>query len=117
MGPDVIPQIEAAVWSVIQNPPESGSAFENAGLLCEAIGKTHGAHAFEVLSRLATQPSAVSEYRFVREGAVRGLGHLRDQRAAEVLAAVSAEFGLDSVVEDAYRAIGLEMPRSPKATD
>jgi hypothetical protein len=67
MGPDVIPQIEAAVWSVIQNPPESGSAFENTGLLCEAIGKTHGALAFEVLSRLATQQSAVSEYRFVLE--------------------------------------------------
>jgi hypothetical protein len=111
MGPEVVPQIEAAVWSVIQHPPEGGSAFENAGLLCEAIGKTHGASAFDILSRFAMHKSDVSEYRVVREGAVRGLGHLRDQRAAAVLAAVSEEFGLDSVVSDAYRALGLEMPR------
>ena len=111
MGPDVVPQIEAAVWSVIQNPPESASAFENAGLLCEAIGRTHGALAFDILSRFATQQSAVSEYRFVREGAVRGIGHLRDQRAAAVLAAVSEQFDLDSVVSDAYRALGLDKPR------
>jgi hypothetical protein len=115
MGPEVVPQIEAAIWSVIEHPPEGTSAFENAGLLCEAIGKTHGARAFDILSQFATCKSDVSEYRFVREGAVRGLGHLHDQRAAAVLAAVSEEFGLDSVVSDAYRALGLEKPRGDDA--
>ena len=74
-GPDAIPIIE----SVIQRVARYGdciAVFENAGLLCEAIGKIGGQKASEVLSRLATQPSDIAEYRYIRAGAEKGLAGL-----------------------------------------
>jgi hypothetical protein len=93
---------------------ESSSTFENAGLLCEAIGKIGGPTAFDALARFALQESRSSEYSLVRKGAVRGLAHLRDPRAAAVLAEVSQRYGFDSLVFDAHRAVGLEMPQPPR---
>jgi hypothetical protein len=73
--PDAIPIIESVIQGVAMKG-SSTAAFENAGLLCEAIGKIGGQRAYEILSRLATQPSNIAEYRYIRASAEKGLAHL-----------------------------------------
>jgi hypothetical protein len=75
LGPSVIPAIKSIIENEIK-PGTGSSTFENAGLLCEAIGKIGGPDAADVLSRFATQESNMAEYRHIRAGAKKGLSLL-----------------------------------------
>ena len=113
LGPSIVPDVERAVQSVIQRG-RSSDEFRNAADLCEAIGRLGGPGAFEILVGLATKESWSFEYRYVRSAAIRGLSHLRDRRAADILARLAQsdrEFAGD--VDDALRAIGVEELRPP----
>ena len=113
LGPSIVPEVERAVRNVIQRG-RSTDEFKNAGLLSEAIGKMGGPGAYEILVGLATQESRAMEYRFVREGAIRGLSYLRDERAADILARLAqSDPEVAGVVDDALRVIGVEAMRRP----
>lgn len=79
LGLQAIPEIESA----IRHGTKYGSSiseFENAGLLCEAIGKIGGPRATEILSQFATQESNIAEYRYIRSGAKKGLAYLDESQ-------------------------------------
>lgn len=74
-GPGIISEIETAIrnGATYEN---NVHAYQNAGLLLEAIGKIGGPRASEILSEFATRPSDIAEYRYLRAGAEKGLSFL-----------------------------------------
>ena len=122
LGSSIVPEVEGAVQSVIQRRRSSdefkrgrsSDELKNAALLCEAIGRMGGPGAFEILVGLATKESRSFEYRYVRSAAIRGLSHLRDRRAADILARLAqSDRHLAGDVDDALRVIGVEALRPP----
>lgn len=107
LGSDVIPQIESTIWNIIRYG-DTIAQFENASLLCEAIGKIGGDNAFNVLSRFATQDSNIAEYSYVRAGAARGLAYLYPTipQALEVLKRVGDRYGLGETVNKVLEQVG-----------
>jgi uncharacterized membrane protein YhaH (DUF805 family) len=101
-GPGAVPAIRDAVNGVVISG-QSTDAFENAGLLCETLGKIGGAEALPTLINFATLESRVAEYRFIRNGAIRGLAILGDARALDSLLQVKqrAPFRVDVPALDA----------------
>lgn len=83
LGPEIVPEIDDAIQYVIQHGDHIW-AFKNAGLLCETIGKIGGDKAYGILTSLVTQESDIYEYNYIREGAIQGLSHLKDQRGSAV---------------------------------
>jgi len=75
LGKAAEPAIEAAIDAGFRSPKD-GFEYENMGLLCEALGKVGGPRALDILAAIAVEPSNVFEFRHLREGAIRGLGHL-----------------------------------------
>jgi hypothetical protein len=76
LGPEVIPNIESAIQDGA-NYARNIHAYENAGQLCEAIGKIGGPRARIVLTKIATQESNIAEFhRYIRSGAKKGLACL-----------------------------------------
>lgn len=105
LGPDVIPEIESAIWSIIRYG-DAGHKFNNGGLLCEAIGKIGGDKTFDILSQFAIQDSNVAEYWHIRFGAVRGLAYLsvNDIRASEILQDMKIKdtHGLSQLIDEVF---------------
>jgi len=98
MGPGVVPTIAGAIWSAARYGTGAYQV-QNAGLLCEALGRIGGDKAFDALTRFASlDPGAVAD-RTIRLGAIRGLGLLGDPRAEQTLA--SARQDPDEEVRDA----------------
>jgi hypothetical protein len=85
MGPAAVPAAVGAVWSVLRYGGHDAPRLENAGRLCEAIGRMGSDKALEALAGFATRESSTPAYQHVRVGAIRGLGHLNDQRAGQTL--------------------------------
>ncbi len=81
LGPEVIPNIESAIQDGA-NYARNIPAYENAGQLCEAIGKIGGPRAHLVLTKIATQESNIAEFHwYVRSGAKKGLAYLENGTA------------------------------------
>ena len=78
LGPEVIPNIESAIQDGA-NYARNIHAYENAGQLCEAIGKIGWPRAHIVLTKIATQESNIAEFHwYVRSGAKKGLAYLEN---------------------------------------
>ena len=98
IGPDALEQIRSAILSV--NFGDNIAKYENAGLLCQAIGKIGGDEAFDILNSFATRPSDIMEYKYIREGAVKGLFFLieKDERVRKCLENIKNEYGLSELI-------------------
>jgi hypothetical protein len=74
LGPSVIPNIDAAIERIIATQGgNSTNQYQNGGKLCEVIGNLGTEAAFSSLSHFANLTSNIWEYRYIREGAERGL--------------------------------------------
>jgi len=83
LGPSIVPNIDSAIERFIDTQGEhSTSHYQNAGMLCEMMGKLGGEEALGRLSRYANATSNIWEYKYIREGAKRGLASLSQTSAA-----------------------------------
>lgn len=99
IGPDVLGQIRSAILSVSFG--DNTAKYENAGLLCQAIGKIGSDEALDTLNSFAIRPSDIMEYKYIREGAVRGLICMveKDERVRECLKNIKIEYGLSELID------------------
>lgn len=103
IGINAVPDVISAIQNVLLFG-KSDMQFKNAGLLCETIGKIGGENCFEQLKEYVFTNSKIFEYHYVRDGAIRGLGHLRDQRAIPILLELS-KLGLVITNTDIVKAL------------
>ncbi len=83
-GPRALDGIHRALQTTLATS-RAGSEFENAGLVCESVGRIGTTQALDVLVHYASMKSNVWDYRLIREGAIRGLGHLDAPGVVSVL--------------------------------
>jgi hypothetical protein len=77
LGPSIVPNIDSAIERCIATQGEHTThQYQNAEMLCEVMGKLGGEEALSSLSRYANADSNIWEYKYIREGAERGLASL-----------------------------------------
>ncbi len=90
-GPRALDGIHRALQMTLATS-RAGSEFENAGLVCESVGRIGTGQALDVLVHYASTKSNMWDYRLIREGAIRGLGHLDAPGVVSVLKQLSRHF-------------------------
>ena len=108
-GKSAAPAIESALDAGLRSA-QGGFEYENMGLLCEAFGKVGGSRAMDVLSAIAVAPSNIAEYRYLREGAIRGLGHVDAPGVVSLLKRLKQQMpSLSHVIVPSLRQHGIEV--------
>lgn len=111
LGQRASPAIEAALDAGLRSV-NSGFEYENMGLLCEALGKVGGPRALDILAAIAVEPSNVFEFRHLREGAIRGLGHLDEPGVVSLLKRLERQMPrLQHVIVPSLRQHGVDVER------
>lgn len=109
LGQRAAPAIEAAIDAGLRSPT-SAFEYENMGLLCEALGRVGGPRALDTLAAITVQPSNIFEFRHLREGAIRGLGHLEVPGVVSLLKRLERQIpGLSHVIVPSLRQQGIEV--------
>jgi tetratricopeptide (TPR) repeat protein len=112
LGQGIVHDMKMAIVSL--KAGDNAAKFENAGLLCEAIGKIGGEKAFGILKEFSMITSNIDEYKYIRKGAARGLAYLSrvDARADELLSDLANTWGIGDEINEILHSIGRQPKKS-----